>query len=216
MPAAGAPHGLNHAKRWMIPRFCRTPAAGNLPSVEGVSLKLEETLFAAEEIRRRVEELSDLIRADYEGRDLHLVAVMKGSLFFTADLIRALGRRVTLGCLIASSYRERTVSEGNVELLTQGMGEVKGRHVLVVDDIVDTGYTLEKIREVLLAHEPATLKFAVFLDKVEMRKVAFDVDYVGYIIPPKWVVGYGLDCAEQYRELGSIRVIDPAGDENGI
>ena len=199
----------------MIPRFRRTPAAGNLPSVEAVSLKLEETLFTVEEIRRRVEELSDLIRADYEGRDLHVVTVMKGSLFFTADLIRALRRRVTLGCLIASNYRERTVSEGNVELLTQEMGDVKDRHVLVVDDIVDTGYALEKIREVLLAHEPATLKFAVFLDKVEMREVAFDVDYVGYTIRSKWVVGYGLDCAEQYRELDAIRVIDPAGEENG-
>ncbi|MDP6086435.1 MAG: hypoxanthine phosphoribosyltransferase [Nitrospinota bacterium] len=178
-------------------------------------MKLEETLFTVEEIRRRVEELSDLIRADYEGRDLHVVTVMKGSLFFTADLIRALRRRVTLGCLIASNYRERTVSEGNVELLTQEMGDVKDRHVLVVDDIVDTGYALEKIREVLLAHEPATLKFAVFLDKVEMREVAFDVDYVGYTIRSKWVVGYGLDCAEQYRELDAIRVIDPAGEENG-
>ena len=84
-----------------------------------------------------------------------------------------------------------------------------------IEQLLGPGYTLAKIREVLLAHEPATLKFAVFLDKVEMREVSFDVDYVGYTIPPKWVVGYGLDCAEQYRELSSIRVVDPAGDENG-
>ncbi len=178
-------------------------------------MKLGETLFTAEAIERRVEELAEKIRAGYEGKDLHIITVMKGSLFFTADLIRAMGSRVTLGCLIASSYREKTVSEGNVELLTQGMGEVRGRHVLVVDDIVDTGYTLAKIREVLLSYDPASLKFCVFLDKVEMREISFDVDYIGYTIPPEWVVGYGLDCAEQYRELTSIRVVDPAGNENG-
>ncbi|MFQ5693231.1 MAG: hypoxanthine phosphoribosyltransferase [Nitrospinota bacterium] len=178
-------------------------------------MKLGETLFTAEAIERRVKELAERIRSDYEGKDLHIVTVMKGALFFTADLIRAMGRRVTLGCLIASSYREKTVSEGTVELLTQGMGEVKGRHVLVVDDILDTGYTLAKIRDVLLSYEPASLRFCVFLDKVEMRAVPFDVDYVGYTIPPKWVVGYGLDCAEQYRELTCIRVVDPAGEEEG-
>ncbi|MFQ5912729.1 MAG: hypoxanthine phosphoribosyltransferase [Nitrospinota bacterium] len=178
-------------------------------------MKLRETLFTAEAVERRVKELAEEIRSDYEGKDLHIVTVMKGSLFFTADLIRALGRRITLGCLIASSYREKTVSEGTVELLTQGMGEVRGRDVLVVDDIVDTGYTLAKIREVLLSYEPASLKFCVFLDKREMRAVSFDVEYVGYIIPPEWVVGYGLDCAEQYRELTSIRVVDPAGKEDG-
>ena len=178
-------------------------------------MKLGETLFTAEAIERRVEELAEKIRADYEGKDLHIITVMKGSLFFTADLIRAMRSRVTLGCLIASSYREKTVSEGNVELLTQGMGEVRGRHVLVVDDIVDTGYTLAKIREVLLSYDPASLRFCVFLDKVEMRENSFDVDYIGYTIPPEWVVGYGLDCAEQYRELTSIRVVDPAGNENG-
>jgi hypoxanthine phosphoribosyltransferase len=174
-------------------------------------LKLQETLFTTEEIERRVGEIAAQVRSDFDGKDLHVITVMKGSLFFTADLIRALGRRVTLGCLIASSYREKTVSEGNVELLTQGMGEVRNRHVLVVDDIVDTGYTLEKIRDVLRSYQPASLKFCVFLDKKEMREVSFDVDYVGFTIPPKWVVGYGLDCAEQYRELASIRVVDPEG-----
>lgn len=177
-------------------------------------LRLGETLLTAEAIQRRVKELADQIRSDYEGKDLHIITVMKGALFFTADLVRALGRRVTLGCLIASSYREKTVSEGNVELLTQGMGEVKGRHVLVVDDILDTGYTLAKIREVLLSHQPASLRFCVFLDKAEMRVVPFQVDYVGHTIPPEWVVGYGLDCGEQYRELTSIRVVDPRGEEN--
>ncbi len=177
-------------------------------------MKLEEILFTQEEIARRVQEMAERIRTDYGENDLHMITVMKGSLFFTADLIRALNRRVTLGCLIASSYREKTVSEGNVELLTQGMGEVGNRHVLVVDDIIDTGCTLAKIREVLLAQNPSSLKFAVFLDKVEMREVPFEVDYVGFTIPPQWVVGYGLDCAEQYRELGAIRVVDPASNDD--
>lgn len=177
-------------------------------------MKLKEILFTQEEIARRVQETAERIRTDYGENDLHIIAVMKGSLFFTADLIRALNRRVTLGCLIASSYREKTVSEGNVELLTQGMGEVENRHVLVVDDIIDTGYTLAKIREVLLVQNPSSLKFAVFLDKVEMREVPFEVDYVGFTIPPQWVVGYGLDCAEQYRELDSIRVVDPASNND--
>lgn len=177
-------------------------------------MKLGETLFTAEAIDRRVKELADLICLDYQGKDLHIITVMKGSLFFTTDLIRAMDRRITMGCLIASSYREKTVSEGNVELLTQGMGAVGNRHVLVVDDIVDTGFTLAKIREVLLSYDPASLKFCVFLDKEAMREVPFDVDYVGFTIPPEWVVGYGLDCAEQYRELTSIRVVDPKAEDN--
>ncbi|MFQ5896146.1 MAG: hypoxanthine phosphoribosyltransferase [Nitrospinota bacterium] len=172
---------------------------------------MEEPLIPREEIGRRVAELAQRLREDYGEEPLHLVVILKGAIFFAVDLIRALGRPVTLGFVSAASYGAGTESSGEVKLNLEALGAVEGRHVLVVEDILDTGLTLAKVKEAIAARAPRSLRLCVLLEKPARKQVPIEADYLGFQIGDRFVVGYGLDHAERHRELPDIRALGPEG-----
>ncbi len=158
-------------------------------------------LIDAASIERRVRELAAAIRAEYEGRDLLLIGVLKGALYFMVDLTRELGRDHAIDFMAVSSYAGGVASSGVVRILKDLDQSIEGRHVLIVEDIVDTGLTLAHLRELLLTRAPATLRICALLDKRDAREVDVPLDLVGFTIPSHFVVGYGLDYAERFRDL---------------
>jgi hypoxanthine phosphoribosyltransferase len=168
-----------------------------------------ETLISTEQIQTRTRELAAEIEHDYPaGEEIHLVGVLKGGFMFMADLVRAMSARVTLDFIAVSSYAQGTRSSGEVRMLKDLDSGLEGRHVVIVEDIVDTGLTLMYLQDILRARAPRTLKTACLLSKPARRKVNVIVDYVGFTIGDRFVVGYGLDYAEKYRNLGYIAVLD--------
>ncbi len=168
-----------------------------------------ETLITSEQIQARIRELASEIEADYpDGEPIHLVGVLKGGFMFMADLVRAMGTRVTMDFIAVSSYAKSTKSSGEVRLLKDLDSGLEGRHVIIVEDIVDTGLTLTYLQDILRARAPKTLRTACLLSKPSRRKVNVVVDYIGFTIEDRFVVGYGLDYAEQYRNLTHIAVLD--------
>jgi hypoxanthine phosphoribosyltransferase len=164
------------------------------------------TLISAEQIQTRVREMAQQIRADHpEG--LHFVCVLKGAFVFLSDLARALPGDCSLDFMAVSSYGKSTKSSGQVQLLKDLEVDLEGRSVVIVEDIVDTGLTLTYLQEILRARAPRSLRTACLLSKPSRRKVDVKVEYVGFTIEDKFVVGYGLDYAEQYRNLPYIGVI---------
>jgi len=167
------------------------------------------TLIASEDIQARIRELAAQIEADYPpGEEIHLVCVLKGGFVFMADLVRAMSPRVTMDFIAVSSYGKRTKSTGEVRMLKDLDTGLEGRHVIIVEDIVDTGLTLTYLQDILRARAPRTLKTACLLSKPSRREVEVTVDYTGFTIEDKFVVGYGLDYAEKYRNLDSIAVLE--------
>lgn len=171
-----------------------------------------EVLFSAEQIRDRIAELGKEITADYEGKELVLVGVLKGSCPFLADLMRQIDLRMTIDFMAVSSYKDGTRSTGDVEILKDLSNPIRGKHVIVVEDIVDTGLTLSRLLEILGSRGAESIRLASFLDKPEPRiKKELRIDYTGFAVPNKFVVGYGLDAAGRYRNLPFIAVVrDPA------
>lgn len=168
-----------------------------------------ETLITAEEIQARVQQLAAEIEADYpEGEEIHLVGVLKGGFMFMADLVRAMSARVTLDFIAVSSYAQSTRSSGEVRLLKDLDSGLEGRHVVIVEDIVDTGLTLTYLQDILRARAPRSLRSACLLSKPSRRLVNVVVDYIGFTIEDRFVVGYGLDYGEKYRNLSSIAALD--------
>lgn len=151
-------------------------------------------------------ELARAIEADYQGKDLLLVGVLKGAVIFLADLMRHLSLPLAVDFMAVASYGAATKSSGVVRILKDLDTPLNARHVLLVEDIVDTGLTLRYLLDVLKARSPASLKTCVLLDKRERRQVEVPVDYCGFVIPDVFVVGYGLDYAENYRQLPYIAV----------
>jgi hypoxanthine phosphoribosyltransferase len=170
-----------------------------------------EVLIPAERIRRRVEELGRRIAADYPERageqPLHLVGVLRGAAVFIADLARAIGRDVSLDFVAASSYGSRTQSSGEIRLTKSLEDEIAGRVVLLVEDIVDTGLTVEWLRNYLQGLGPRSLRIVTLLNKPSRRIQPVELAYVGFEIPDEFVVGYGLDYAQRYRNLADICVL---------
>ena len=168
-----------------------------------------ETLITSEQIQARIAQMGSEIEADYPKDDgIHLVGVLKGGFMFMADLVRAMGPRVTLDFIAVSSYAKSTKSSGEVRMLKDLDTGLEGRHVVIVEDIVDTGLTLSYLHEILRARNPRSLRTACLLSKPSRRKVEVAVDYVGFTIEDRFVVGYGLDYAEKYRNLSHIAVLD--------
>ena len=164
------------------------------------------TLISAEDIQKRVHEMALEINRDHpEG--VHLIAVLKGAFVFLSDLARALPGRCSLDFMAVSSYGTSTSSSGQVQLLKDLGSGIEGRDVVIVEDIVDTGLTLTYLQDILQARSPRSLRTACLLSKPTRRKVEVKVEYVGFEIDDKFVVGYGLDFAEQYRNLPYIAVI---------
>jgi hypoxanthine phosphoribosyltransferase len=166
-------------------------------------------LLDAETIQTRVRELAVEIESDYPaGEDIHLVGVLKGGFVFMADLVRAMTPRVSLDFIAVSSYAKSTKTSGEVRLLKDLDFGLQGRHVIIVEDIVDTGLTLTYLQDILRARSPKTLRTACLLSKPSRRQVDVVVEYIGFTIDDRFVVGYGLDYAERYRNLSYIAVLD--------
>ena len=182
----------------------RTAAEGNLEA--GVS----EILIEAETLQGRIRELGEEISADYDGRDLLLVGVLKGAVFFMADLMRELTVPCEIDFMAISSYGAQTDSSGVVRILKDLDINIAGRDVLVVEDIIDSGLTLSYLMRNLKARKPATLEICALLTKPDRREIDVPVRYVGFEIPNKFVIGYGLDFAERYRNLPYIGVLHPS------
>jgi hypoxanthine phosphoribosyltransferase len=168
-----------------------------------------EVLLDAETIAGRVRELAAQISADYRGRPLRLVGILKGAWVFLADLARHLDLEVTVDFLSIASYGNNSYSSGAVRITKDLDQSIAGLDVLIVEDILDTGQTFEYLRGVLEAHRPRSLKLVTLLDKPSRRVRPIQADYVGFTIPEVFVVGYGLDHAQQYRNLPDVRVLRP-------
>jgi len=165
-------------------------------------------LLTAEKIQTRVRSLAEEILRDFGAEDdLHFVCVLKGAFLFLSDLIRAISRPVSVDFMALSSYGKGTTSSGEVRLVKDLDSGLEGRNVVIVEDIVDTGLTLSYLQEILRARSPKTLRTACLLSKPSRRMVDVHVDYVGFTIEDRFVVGYGLDFAEKYRNLPYIAVL---------
>ncbi|MBX3300350.1 MAG: hypoxanthine phosphoribosyltransferase [Acidobacteria bacterium] len=171
-----------------------------------------EILFSKQTIQEKVAEMGRMITADYAGKELVLVGVLKGSCVFMADLMREIDLPLTIDFMSVSSYKDGTTSSGDVEIIKDLSNPIRDKHVLIVEDIVDTGLTLTRLEEILGSRGAASIRLATFLDKPEPRiKKELEVHYTGFQIPNKFVVGYGLDAAGRYRNLPFIAVVkDPS------
>ena len=174
--------------------------------VEGDLLNV---LFTEEQIQGRLAELAKQIEVDYEGKEILLVGVLRGAVMVMADLARHFGRHLEMDWMAVSSYGSGTKSSGVVRILKDLDTDINGRHVLVVEDIIDTGLTLSWLVSNLSSRGPASVEICTLLRKPEAQQMSVDVKYVGYDIPNEFVVGYGLDFSEKYRNLRSIGTLAP-------
>ncbi|MBA3264975.1 MAG: hypoxanthine phosphoribosyltransferase [Nocardioidaceae bacterium] len=174
-----------------------------------VEYDLAKILIAEDEILARIQELARQIESDYEGRDLLVVGVLKGAVMVMADLARALDRHVVMDWMAISSYGSGTASSGVVRILKDLDTDIMGRHVLIAEDIIDTGLTLSWLVANLQSRGPASVEICALLRKPGAQQMAVDVKYVGFDIPNEFVVGFGLDYAERYRNLRSIATLAP-------
>jgi hypoxanthine phosphoribosyltransferase len=175
-----------------------------------------EILIDEDTLAARVAGLGAEVSADYEGRDLLLIGVLKGAVFFMADLMRHLTVPCEVDFMAISSYGDSTDSSGIVRILKDLDINIEGRHVLVVEDIIDSGLTLSYLMRNLESREPATLEVCALLTKPARREIDVPVRYVGFEIPNKFVVGYGLDFAERYRNLPYVAVLSPEFIPEGL
>ena len=171
---------------------------------------LVEVLYTEEQIQQRLAELAVEVQRDYEGQDLLLVGVLKGAVMVMADLARTFERHVEMDWMAVSSYGSGTKSSGVVRILKDLDTDINGRHVLIVEDIIDTGLTLSWLVSNLNSRGPASVEICTLLRKPDALAMTVDVKYVGYDIPNAFVVGYGLDYAEHYRNLRCIGTLAPA------
>lgn len=166
-----------------------------------------ETLISEQQLRDRIQELGGQITRDYAGLNPLLIGVLKGACFFLSDLMRAVDTRLSIEFMAISSYGSSTRTSGEVRIMKDLDVPIEGRHILVVEDIVDTGLTLSYLLANLKSRGAATVKLAALLDKFERRQKEVTIDYLGFKIPDEFVVGYGLDFAERYRNLPYIGVL---------
>ena len=169
----------------------------------------KKVLISEEKIKEKIEELGAQISKDYQGKDLLMICVLKGAVVFMADLIREVKIPVDIDFMAVSSYGSSTSSSGVVRILKDLNESIENKHIIIVEDIVDTGLTLKYLVENLKSRGPASINICTLLDKPERRKADITPDYCGYSIPDEFVVGYGLDFAEKYRNLPYVAVLDP-------
>jgi hypoxanthine phosphoribosyltransferase len=171
---------------------------------------IQEILLSEEQITERVDELGRQLAADYEGRFPVLVSVLKGSIVFLADLVRSMPVPLSVDLMELSSYGANTESSGQVRILKDLSGPIEGRDVIVVEDIIDTGLTLNYLLKYLQDRGPASVRICCLLDKPARRLAEINIDYRGFTIPDRFVIGYGLDFDERYRNLPYIGVLRPS------
>ena len=165
-------------------------------------------LIPQKEIEKRVREIGARISADYEGRELVMICVLKGAYIFFADLVRNIHVPVSVDFMMVSSYGVRTKSSGSVKIISDLSTDISGKDVLLIEDIVDSGLTLNYLYETVKSKEPRSVKLCALLDKVERRKFDIPIEYIGFTVPTKYVIGYGLDYQDKYRNLPYIAVLD--------
>lgn len=170
---------------------------------------IKKILLTEEQIAARVKELGAELTAEYQGKDVVVVALLKGCAWFVADLTRAMDIPLRVEFMVASSYGDGTETSGKVNVKLDIGSSIEGKHVLLVDDIIDSGVTFAAISDLLKERKPASLKTVALCDKAERRVNGLNADYVGFVIPDEFVVGYGLDYAQDYRNLPYIGVLDP-------
>jgi len=170
---------------------------------------IESVLITGEEIRARVNELGSELSRDYDGKDPLVVCILKGAAFFHSDLCRSMRCRAFPDYIAVSSYGQNAQSTGVVRIVKDLDQDMSGRHVILVDDIIDSGLTLQYLVNLFLARQPASVRTVCLLDKCGRRKCEISADYCGFVIPDRFVVGYGLDYAEHYRTLPYVGVLRP-------
>ena len=170
-------------------------------------------IVTQEAMRARIRELGRQITADYAQKDLIMIGILKGAYVFYADLARAIGLPLKVDFLVVSSYAGKARSSGKIRVLTELTEDIAGRDVLLVEDIVDSGCTLQHLRKALGARKPKSIKVCALLNKPDRRQVEVKVDYVGFNISNKFVVGYGLDYSQYYRNLPYLAVLDKVDEE---
>lgn len=166
-----------------------------------------EVLISEEVVDARIKEIADQISKDYEGKELHIICILKGSIFFTCELAKRITVPVTLDFMSVSSYGSDTKSSGVIKIAKDLDESILGRDILVIEDIVDSGNTLSYLLEMLQSRKPNSMKLCTLLDKPERRRKPVHVDYTGFEIPDEFVVGYGLDYAQKYRNLPYVGIV---------
>ena len=175
--------------------------------MENINKPIEKVLISEEQIKTRIDEMAKEIDRDYKGREPLMLSVLSGSFMFASDLMRAVSIPVGISFIFAASYGTGTVSSGNVEIHTGKGFDPKGRDIIIVEDIVDSGRTLSKIKEYLLECGAKSVELCTFLDKPSRRVVDIDVKYTGFEVPDEFVVGYGLDFNYKYRQYPFVGVL---------
>ena len=170
---------------------------------------IQEVLFSEEQLSSRVNEIARQITQDYHGKEIVLISVLRGSFVFMADLCRRIDLPCTVDFMAVSSYGSGTSSTGQVQITKDLSSDIAGKHIIVVEDILDSGNTLSYLLKLLAQRKPASIRLCTLLDKPERRKVDIRPDYVGAVVPDEFIVGYGLDYAEKYRNLPFIGVLKP-------
>lgn len=170
---------------------------------------IESVLFSEEQLKRRVREIAAEIEKDYAGKEIMLISVLRGSFVFMADLCRAIDLPCTIDFMSVSSYGKGTTSSGQVQITKDLSEDISGRHVIVIEDILDSGNTLSYLLKLLENRHPASIRLCTLLDKPDRRTKPVQVHYSGFTIPDAFVVGYGLDYAEKYRNLPYIGILKP-------
>ncbi len=170
---------------------------------------IQEVLFSEEQLDRRVREIAAEINKDYEGKEIMLISVLRGSFVFMADLCRRIDLPCSLDFMSVSSYGKGTTSSGQVQITRDLSSDISGKHIIVVEDILDSGNTLSYLLKLLEQRNPASIRLCTLLNKPDRRVKHVDVHYCGFDIPDAFIVGYGLDYAEQYRNLPYIGILKP-------
>ncbi len=171
--------------------------------------EIKRVLVTKEQIARRVKELGEQISRDYDGESITLVCTLRGGCVFFADLIREISGDVEIDFIAVSSYGAGTKTSGEVKMVKDLSSPIKGKNIIVVEDIIDTGVTLSYLKKLLSSREPKSLKICSLLDKPSRRKVEFEGDYIGFVIENEYVVGYGLDYNQKLRHLPEVCVLSP-------
>ena len=171
-------------------------------------------LLTEEEVNKKISEVAAQINKDYEGKEVHLICILKGGVFFTCELAKRLTIPVSLDFMSVSSYGSGTKSSGVVKIIKDLDEPLEGKNVIIVEDIIDSGRTLAYLIEVLKQRNPASIRLCALLNKPDRREVEVQIDYLGFDIPDEFVVGYGLDYAQKYRNLPFIGVVEPDAAED--
>ena len=170
--------------------------------------EIKKVLFSAEEIKTRVAELGKILTEDYKNKNPLLICPLKGSIMFFSDIVREIKIPCEIDFMTVSSYNSNTVSSGEIKILKDLTENINGRHVIIIEDIIDTGLTLYNLKKMLSSRNPESLKICTLLDKPSRRIADIKGDYCGFVIPDKFVVGYGMDLNEKYRNLPFIGIYE--------